>query len=508
MFHKMTERTGARPTRADRADRRAKESADAIAAATLRQLTRAYGPDAVGASILAAVKNGATSPADIAAAASSGTASARSQAGHLNRTERRDLERAEQAYGVAGQPREGRGDAVARLVGQRFGQVARLAASAAMSAELPDFGKVTMGTRQALTIRHRCQAMADNLWAPAVDRIGTDGPNMVPLSARETVDALAFLAALLADGPIAKADHDPATCAWQACPRCRRFRDGSDFGPLATVERRGRRQAPADVRPPNERTGARSVEILSEASLIRSADMFRNFHASSVSGMSAATVDAGPSPAVLLADSFCLPSVGRRGYVIDRPASAVGTRHGQAMAWRALLAAAGATVADRFGWSAAMLKRAAERDASPVRPADVLAAFAMVHATDAPADAWQAPVWRQYRRQVANRAPALVRRPVDLDSVAAYGRPPVAKLPARLASARRYRAGRDRATAMLKAGRAAAIDSGTTSRVDRARLAMWPTMGARPLSEDPVMSAAADSAGDVRAMVGHLLAMA
>lgn len=372
----MTDTTTAADRLAARRERREKFTREVAAAADLRRIAAAYGEDAAGAAVLAALESGATTTAAAVAAAATGTRSARSMRGTADRAAARDHDRAVAAYGPTAAPaRENRTDTTARLIGQRYGR--------------PTADQV----RTILT---------DESHLTTTDRLAA-------IEAAAGVHVAAVVAAVLADGPTTRPDHDPTTCGRTPCRRCDRVRRaaGVDVGPLAGEERGDRRRRPRRAdRAPAERTTAAAVRILRESHLSTMLDLSREHHATTVTASPADLTDTTPL-AVHLVDAYTTASPGRRGWQVTRPATV------RPQVWRTLLAAAGAHVAaplfdhgdptDHDRLVRRLAAAAPWQGAADGPTARLALAAAVAHVAPDPTDRLAAyrPGWRDRRRAAA-----------------------------------------------------------------------------------------------------------
>ena len=385
---------------AERRERRDRCTRETAAAADLRRIAAAYGEDAAGAAVLAAVESGADSVAACVAAAATGTRSARSMRGTADRAAARDHDRAVAAYGPTAAPaRESRTDTTARLIGQRYGAVA---------------------ADQVRTI------LTDESHLTNVDRLAA-------IDAAAGAHVAAVVAAILADGPTTRPDHDPSTCGRESCRRCRRLRQvvGIDVGPLAGAAGADHRRRPRRAdRAPAERTTAAAVRILRESHLTSMLDLSREHHATTVTASPAHLVDASPL-AVHLVDAFTTAAPGRRGWQVTRPAAV------RPQVWRTLIAAAGATVAaplfeqvtdtDRDRLIGRLAAAAPWSGAADQVTARLALAAAVAQVAPDPTDrlASHRSYWRQVKRAAAARDQVPPqRRPIDPtdDRLAVVGR--------------------------------------------------------------------------------------
>lgn len=376
----MTTTTTTAERLAERRERRDRIAAETAAAADLRRISAAYGEDAAGSAFLAAVESGATTVAACVAAAETSTRSARSFRGTLDRAAARDHDRAIAAYGpTAAPPRERRADTIGRLIRQRYGD-----AAAAVVVDV----------------------LTDDTHLTATDRTAA-------IETAAGVHVAAVVAAILADGPTARPDHDPATCGRESCRRCARLRRTTDLtvGPLAgQMDGAHRRRPTRDVRPPSEQTTANAVRILRESHLTSMLDTAREHHATTVGATPAQVTDQTPL-AVHLVDACTTAAPGRRGWAVTRPAAV------RPQVWRTLLAAAGATViGDRRHLTTDQGRRIAVDDVRSVaalmpwsgaadRPTAAIAmAYALAVVAPDPTDRLAAyrPSWRR-RRAAADR---------------------------------------------------------------------------------------------------------
>jgi hypothetical protein len=275
-----------------RRNRRAADAAAVVAASAIRSATADPTTADVAADILAAEYVRAAAVAerpDVAAALAAVVRERDGRTANGRRAAERATaaERESQGYLV---PRESHSETITRLVRQRYGdRAATVTANAlaadhdAMTAHMADVMADTPEDKRPTRLALRTLYVADRLAAARV---------------KSHRQVSAFIAALLAEAPTMKRDHDAATCTNPKCYRCTAarneqgkrantapVRDIGTVGPL-TVERQGKRQG---YRPtaaaPRERTTPRAVHLLRETSLLTALDQSREHHAQLVQGM-------------------------------------------------------------------------------------------------------------------------------------------------------------------------------------------------------------------------------
>lgn len=523
---------------------RARVAADLAAAAAYRAMTRSADPDAWQASALAELERAAADGQvpDLATVVDRAAAAYPGHRANLARAARRDDDR---AAADAGQvvTRENRTDRLARVAGQfhpagpavvrrvmarrdladradrrplaadladactalDLDHLADLAADHLAALDL-DRHPVTRAAALDLDRRATAaRALADHRAAPGqawraaaaamapmvadLDHLTADRArhHLADLDHRataRTADHLAaMLAAMAADGPVVRADHDPAGCTRVNCQRCQR----GQVGPLTRPPTRkapGRTRRPSgQFRAPQEITlaapaqmgkgiGSRDGQtmVIREQELLSMADRTRAMGASGAPGgrsipPRAAIVGTRATALADLAGRAVVPAPGQRG---------------TAVAWQELAAATGWAGRVPMGTvrtmvAAAALATAPGADAMADRLAD-LARAAGVGAADL-ATAWHdldhlagpTPA-RLARTRAADRArAAALPAPVDLARGATLARRPVdlttAGVPAPWLARRRLAAARladhlaARATAPDRAARLAALAS-------------------------------------------------
>lgn len=242
----------------------------------------------------------------------------------------------------------------------------------------------------------------------------------------------AVVAAIAADGPTQRPDHDAAGCAVPACRKCAHVRrraasvvpapdvlpngpavrtvEDVERGPLSRPARkrgkRARRPARADLAP-RERTSERRVSILREASLPnlldRTAAFGRHADAGNHSWESSEPADPRADSAMVAADLAIVETVGRRGVAVAWTDAAV--RYGADRdAWRVEVCGRVAAFGIERGYLDAGNLRKLARSAN-VAAADLAAA--MTDALDGPDHDAAAIAYRdrsprvtEYRRDV------------------------------------------------------------------------------------------------------------
>jgi hypothetical protein len=336
-----TEDTGAAILAARRAAR-ARTAADLAATKDLAKMTRKMGEDAIATAALAALERGG--PADGPATVAAAWEGARQARANLTRADAARARREQDTGRML--TREDRADRLARVLGQRGEMTTRPATTRAQTRKGRTVGAVTVPAVH--TVAHgeaiddrapvRTFALPTLALPPAL--VWTRGEDRATREARAhhlarladvtrwatvaavgwapTVTRGAVAGAIAADGPVSRADHDPAGCSREGCRVCRSTRDaaGLTIGPLARPTADGtsyRRPARAD-RAPREVTTDRAVSIAPEASLLAMIDQTRAMGAKGTGAHESAAPAADVRPAaVTLADLATVTTRGARG---------------------------------------------------------------------------------------------------------------------------------------------------------------------------------------------------
>ncbi len=312
--------------------RRAGHAADSKAAGAIARMSRSMGEDAIGASLVDSLvkarKEGRDSEAPGVLVADAWS-QAREQAQRERRSEARRARR----------EREATGQAVADACEACRG--IGLAADGEACEACRGSGRESQDARLARVLRHYRQGA----WLTGEQ-------------------VFAIEQAFAADGPVTKADHDPAGCAFPGCRKCAaiRQRTGEAHGALTREPRKAgqRRRAPGrQDHAPRERTTdqapqgmpgkAGSVSLAGEAPLVRMLDATRAHYAAGGADAwrdsTGADALVGPQAAIVLATLATVTSAGRRGRLVawEDASLALGLRASEAQAWR--LATIGALIA-------------------------------------------------------------------------------------------------------------------------------------------------------------------
>lgn len=343
--------------RAERRERRARHAAEVRALDAVRRMAR-HDDDVTSAALVAAFER-----AERESTGRPGGADPVAEAARIVRQTRTDLARADVARmareaaaldvadGLTGAPvtmaapvREHRSVRAARVVWQhRANGAPGCPLVAALDAwrevwhrEAPGAPDVERERAEAAreALRHRCTGSATyergtGRWSGGVERVEVS----------TSCGACAVAAALDADGPSARPDHDAAGCARPGCRKCAALRrTGVAAGPLVRAHKRGAR-VEAQHRAPRERTTARAVELIREADVATALDVTRAMGASRPFEPSDPTGRDATDPrhvAEIAADLAIVATVGRRGTMVAWHEAAL--RYGvDVEAWRALV---------------------------------------------------------------------------------------------------------------------------------------------------------------------------